>query len=758
MATQQPKFRTDLEVVPRVVEGEGLRYIIKDPLTEKIFAFGEEEYFICRQMDGQTSLPDIQDLFSRRFRNPLDLEQLEAFVRYLVGLELVDYKLPTGKPPLHFTVHFKKHSLGNPDRWLQRMETWLSWCFTRTFAVGVALLALLWLTIVLNNFSSYGFEVRHTLWNMGPFWLETFLGLLVINVVGELAKALSLKHYGGNVPCLSVGLAYRIIPTFNFDMLDLLTKKKSEQLKIFSSGLMAQIVVMAITMLGWKITNPSSGLHALWLIFSVAANIFFLINCIPLLPRDGYFQLAAWLEIPDLFTRSRSLVEEWFFRRPLPEPVTRRQRTWCMIFGMLSIAFLFLFWLLLLGILGYCLIWHWNLKGIGACLFLTILGLRYGDNMKLLGSRLFYSSNQEGFITRRRLIWLGVLAILVIIFLIPYPFDAGGDFWILPHSQLSVRAVVPGTVREVMVKQGDWVKKGQTLALLLDKNQQAALESAKESLVAAQEKLALMKEGAKPEAIAKAEQEIKLAETYLHYSSIEADRYIKMFREKSVSEEAYTNKLAARDEARERVVLARKSLELVKAAFRPEQVLAQEAEVRKLKAALHLTEINLQFAKIHAPAEGEFITSFPSEQVGQYLDVGDLLGVIEDNRIMKVKIEVPENDITLVKLGARVKIRTWAGPSRTYIGKVTEIAPAAYNQARHKEERVLTEKEFRSMQVVPDQGQVIMVISEFPRTDDLLHTDMTGYAKIHGRYMPLGVAYSRWLVRFIWVEIWSWLP
>ena len=88
MTIQLPKFRKDVEVVPRVVEGEGLRYILKDPQTEKIFGFGEEEYFIYRQLDGQTSLPAIKDLFFEQFHTPIELEQLEAFLRFLAVQEL----------------------------------------------------------------------------------------------------------------------------------------------------------------------------------------------------------------------------------------------------------------------------------------------------------------------------------------------------------------------------------------------------------------------------------------------------------------------------------------------------------------------------------------------------------------------------------------------------------------------------------------------------------------------------------------------
>ncbi len=45
---------------------------------------------------------------------------------------------------------------------------------------------------------------------------------------------------------------------------------------------------------------------------------------------------------------------------------------------------------------------------------------------------------------------------------------------------------------------------------------------------------------------------------------------------------------------------------------------------------------------------------------------------------------------------------------------MTAVAPVGHDESRKKVMRVLTEKEFRTMQVVPEQGRVIRVRSEFP--------------------------------------------
>jgi putative peptide zinc metalloprotease protein len=756
-----PKFRRDIKVHPRVEEGEGLQYVFKDPRNDKIFAFGEMEYLICRHLDGRTSLPAIQDILQQQYDISISLEQLEAFIRHLVILELVAYPLPPGEIPWHFPVYYKKFGLGNPDRWIARGAPLFSWCFTRFFAISLGLLVFLGLMILFNHFSAYRREVKYLLWNPGLFFLETLLGIFVINGMAEVCKATALKHYGGGIPEACVGLAYRLVPTFHFDLADLWMKKKSKQLIIFSAGLVGQLFLWTVGLLAWKVTYPWSAMHRFWVVFTVAAQFFFLINLIPLLPRDGYYLLSTWKESPDLWYRSRNLVQAWFYRNPLPEPLTRRERLGFMVFGISSIIFVWSFWFLVLGLLGYLLTYYWKLKGLGFSLLLILLTLRYGDAVKQLMTRWFPSRaplvNDEGSAKPKYLFRIALVALIIIVLLIPYPFEAGGEFKILPLHQVSIRAVVRGEIQKIMIHEGQWLQKGQTVAVLLDKDQRAQMESIKEQLAGAREKLTLLKKGPKSEQVAKAEQEVKLAAKALQYSSVEANRFTQMFQEKAVSDLDFQNVLKTRDEDRERLLLAKKNLEVVKNPFRPEEIRQQEAEVRRLEAELVLAEKNLKLTEIISPAEGRFITARPMQTVGQFLEVGDLLGVIEDARHLVAEIEVPEEDIDEVKMGRRVKLRIWGNPTKTLYGSVLAIAPAGYDQARGRVERVLTEREFRTMQVVPPQGKVIRVLSEFPITEGI-HTDMTGYAKIEGTWMPVGVAFTRWLIRFIWVEVWSWIP
>src|SRR4030042_3315197 len=78
-----PVFRSDLEITSHPNKQGYVGYFVKDPDSGEVFEFGEEEYFICRQLDGQASLSEIQSRLRQRFNVSLDVDQLNAFIYQL---------------------------------------------------------------------------------------------------------------------------------------------------------------------------------------------------------------------------------------------------------------------------------------------------------------------------------------------------------------------------------------------------------------------------------------------------------------------------------------------------------------------------------------------------------------------------------------------------------------------------------------------------------------------------------------------------
>jgi len=363
-------------------------------------------------------------------------------------------------------------------------------------------------------------------------------------------------------------------------------------------------------------------------------------------------------------------------------------------------------------------------------------------------------------IPANRLVKIGIPVLIILALLMPYPFSVGGEFRIVPENQLGVRAQVEGEIKEVFVSEGEFVKTGQALAVMVGRDQQKRVDEVQASLDAIHARLELLREGAKTEEIERAEQEVATAAKSLEYSSLQAERSEGMFKNKAISEQDYENALKQRDLDKEKLELARKNLELVKSGARDKEIEALEAEERRLQVIFEHAKEDLRLTTLTSPADGQIITPFVYQTVGQYLQVGDLFAVVEQPGDIIAEIQLPEEEIGDVAVGAKTKLKTWAFPHKVYSGKVMAIAPVAFEKSKGRIDRALSEREWRVEQkeLIRQKGKVVRVLSSMEDPDGILKTDMSGYGKVKCGWRPIGLAFTRWLNRFIFVEIWSWLP
>ena len=86
---QRPRLRSDLRISPQQ-RPEGTSYVVKDPSSERFFEWGEAEYFIARQLDGETSLDVVRERAERELGAALDEATLSQFVERLESLGLME--------------------------------------------------------------------------------------------------------------------------------------------------------------------------------------------------------------------------------------------------------------------------------------------------------------------------------------------------------------------------------------------------------------------------------------------------------------------------------------------------------------------------------------------------------------------------------------------------------------------------------------------------------------------------------------------
>jgi putative peptide zinc metalloprotease protein len=363
------------------------------------------------------------------------------------------------------------------------------------------------------------------------------------------------------------------------------------------------------------------------------------------------------------------------------------------------------------------------------------------------------------------LVWalrLGFVAAASWAMFLPYPYQTGGPFRFLPAQRVEVRAEVEGLVESVLVKEGQWVTRGAPIARISARTHQKNLKAAQAKLDEAKAELQLLKAGPKREEIERARADVRTAETSLAWSGPRAERFAQLYAQKLVSEQEHENALRQRDVDRAMLDEAKANLKYVTSGARPEQIKAVQAEIRSLQALVDNYRTDVQRTTLKSPIAGWVVTPRIEELAGTYLRPGqrDLVVQIEDSRTIRAEVEVPEEDVGGVSVGAEVKVVPWAFHEVTFHGAVVSIAPvAATNTAESNTATVRGPAQGGTQVAMSGSSErAVRVITEIPNPEGLLKTDMTGYAKIATGDRPVWDVLFRPIIRWFKVEVWYWIP
>ncbi|MEW8520728.1 MAG: efflux RND transporter periplasmic adaptor subunit [Candidatus Thiodiazotropha sp.] len=137
------------------------------------------------------------------------------------------------------------------------------------------------------------------------------------------------------------------------------------------------------------------------------------------------------------------------------------------------------------------------------------------------------------------------------------------------------------------------------------------------------------------------------------------------------------------------------------------------------------------------PFDGRIITMRLKDLENTYLEDDDLFAEVEDTRRVTIEIDIPESDIAVVAIGDTMRLKPLLAPDIIVKGEISQIYPTSFET---------------------DYGNIVKVLTVIENEDEALRSGMTGFAKINGKEMFLGEAFGRALLRFVQIEVWSWLP
>jgi HlyD family secretion protein len=232
-----------------------------------------------------------------------------------------------------------------------------------------------------------------------------------------------------------------------------------------------------------------------------------------------------------------------------------------------------------------------------------------------------------------------------------------------------------GLLTEVNVSRGDQVAAGAPLFSQDDTADRAARDQAIRQLHQAQEQLANLQAGGKPTEIEQAEANLADARATLARTKADLDRGEFLASTGTMAKETLDQRRADFQSATAKVAALEAALAQARnPSGRPQEIAAQQAAMRALKAALEITEWRLSQRHVTAPATGRIadVLARPGETMAAGASVVSLL---PPGNIF-VRFFVPETDLATLHLGDRVAIVCDSCPPNLS-GGVSFIAPQA---------------------------------------------------------------------------------
>ncbi|WP_027377319.1 HlyD family secretion protein [Kaistella palustris] len=251
---------------------------------------------------------------------------------------------------------------------------------------------------------------------------------------------------------------------------------------------------------------------------------------------------------------------------------------------------------------------------------------------------------------------------------------------------------ISGYVQEVKVKDNQFVKKGDTLIVLDNRDQKMALESAKAALRTATSNIATAKAATNAAskninssnaAIATANAQIEAAKVNVWRTSQDLKRYTNLVKDHTITQQQYESAVAAKQSAdRQLQVLVdqrnqaaqQTGIVTSQTAASSEQIGVASSVARQREVDVENAKLNLSYTIILAPEDG--YVSKVSTQKGQFVQAGSqLFSLVRDNNVWVIA-NFKETQLSKMVEGQKVDIEIDAFPDHKFTGVVTSFSPA----------------------------------------------------------------------------------
>jgi HlyD family secretion protein len=242
---------------------------------------------------------------------------------------------------------------------------------------------------------------------------------------------------------------------------------------------------------------------------------------------------------------------------------------------------------------------------------------------------------------------------------------------IKPTTYTNVQAQGFGRITDILVKEGDPIKKGDRL--LLQENVQASADVQAQSAAMNSSESGILAADASYKS---AQSDLLLQKANLEKAKLDYERGQGLYKDGLIPKQDFDQRKTAYDAAAASVDSAAARVLQLRA-----QVEQSRAQLSQNKAVLTRTRDILSKTTYVSPING--IVSYLPVRLGEYVvpgiqnSNGSFLMTLSDMSIVTAEVKVDETDIVNVRMGQEADVTIDAVPGKVFHGKVTEIGSQA---------------------------------------------------------------------------------
>jgi HlyD family secretion protein len=244
---------------------------------------------------------------------------------------------------------------------------------------------------------------------------------------------------------------------------------------------------------------------------------------------------------------------------------------------------------------------------------------------------------------------------------------------LFPRAQAAIVPKISAPVAKFLVKRGSAVHEGQLLAVLENRDLNAAAVDTKGTYKQAEAAYETTTRASLPEEIQKAEADLQQAQQALDAQEKVFQSRQQLFDQGALPRKELDQSRVDITQARNQYAISKKHLDALNAITKQQELKAAEGQLESAKGKYLGAEAQLSYSEIHSPIDG-VITDRPLYP-GEMATAGTPLLTVMDTSAVIAKAHVPQADAALMKVGDKGTISV-PGIADPIEGKITVVSPA----------------------------------------------------------------------------------